>query len=78
MPKYDFFASEMILQVHSDASYMNETKALSTDSENYILGNNMQYRKPIFLKGAIHTLCEIIEVAASASEAELRSLLLNT
>ena len=33
--KKQFFVSEMILQVHSDALYMNETKARSTASGGY-------------------------------------------
>ena len=74
MPKYDVFASEMILQVHSDASYMNETKARSTASGHYFLGNNIKSGKPIVLNGAIHTLCKIIGVAESAAEAEMGSL----
>ena len=76
--KIRFFASKIILQVHSDESYMNETKAHNTSSGNYFLGNNIKYGKPIVLNGAIHTLCKIIEVAASAAEAELGSLFLNT
>ena len=78
MPKIRFFASEMILQVHSDASYINDTKARSTDSGNYFLGNNIKYGKPIFLNGAIHTLCKITGVAAPTDEAELGRLFLNT
>ena len=76
--KIRFVASKMILQVHSDAPYMNETKARSTASGHYLLGNNTQSGKPIVLNCAIHTLCKIIGVAASAAEAELRSLFLNT
>ena len=57
---------------------MNETKTRSTASGNYFLGNNIKYGKPIVLNGAIYTLCKIIGVAASASEAELGSLLLKT
>ena len=78
IPKYDFFSSEMILQVHSDASYMNETKARSTASGNYFLDNNIKSVKPIVLNGAIHTLCKIIGFSASTAEAELGSLFLNT
>ena len=75
--KIHFFASEMILQVHSDASCMNETKARSTASGNYFLGNNIKSRKYIVLNVAIHKLCKIIVVAESAAEAELGSLFLN-
>ena len=76
--KIIFFASKMILQVHSDASYMNETKARSTASGKYFLGNYIKSGKTIFFNGAIRTLCKIIGVAASADEAELGSLFLNT
>ena len=76
--KIRFFASEMILQIHSDASYMNESKARSTASGHFFLGNKIHNNKPIFLNGAIHTLCKIIGVAASAAEAELGALFLNT
>ena len=75
--KIIFFASEMILQAHSDASHMNETKACSTASGKYFLRNNINSRKPIVLNGVIHTLCKIIGVAASAAAAELGILFLN-
>ena len=78
MPKNICFASKMILQVHSDVSYMNETKACSTTSGDYFPGNNIKSGKPIVLNGTIHTLCKIIEVSASAAEAETVSLLFNT
>ena len=67
----------MILQVHSNAAYMNETRARSTSSGNFPLGNQIKKGKPIFLNGSIHTLCKVIAVAASAAEAELGSLFLN-
>ena len=76
--KIRFFASKMILQVHSDASYMNETKASSTYRGHYFFGNNIKSGKPIVLNGDIHTLYKIIGVSASASEAELGNLFLNT
>ena len=59
----------MTLKVHSDSSYINETEARSTSSGYYFLSNNIKDGKPIVLNGAIHTLCKIIEVAASAAEA---------
>ena len=45
---------------------------------NYFFDNNIKYGKPIVLNGAIHTMCKIIGVAASAAEAELVSFFLNT
>ena len=56
---------------------MNETKARSTSSGHFPFGNQIKEGKPIFLNGAIHTLCRVIAVAASAAEAELGSLFLN-
>ena len=56
---------------------MNETKARSTSSGDYFIGNNIKYGKPIFLNDAIQTLCKIIGVAAYAAEAELGSLFSN-
>ena len=76
--KIRFFESEMILQFHSDASYMNETKECSAASGHYLLGNKIKYGKPIILNGNIHTLCKIIGVSASAAEDELGSIFLNT
>ena len=78
MPKNICFASKMILQVHADMSYISETKARSMASGHYFLGNNIKSGKPIVLNGAIHTLCKIIGVVASAAESELGSLFLNT
>ena len=60
--KIHFFVSEMILQVHSDVSYINETKARSKSSGHYFPGKNIKSGKPIVLNGAIHTLCKIIGV----------------
>ena len=57
---------------------MYDTKSRSTSSGQYFLGNNIKSGKPIVLNGAIHTLCKIIGVAASAAEAKLGSLFLNT
>ena len=76
--QYTIFGFEMILQVNSDASYMNKKKAHSTSSGHYFLSNNIKSGKPIVLNDAIHTLCKIIGVAASADEAEMGSLFWNT
>ena len=69
----------MLLQLHSDASYMNEPKACSTAGGHYFLGDKKNDKTPTFLNGAIHTLCTILKhVAASTTEAELEALFLNT
>ena len=57
---------------------MNETRARSTAGGHYFLGNKIVQNTPIFLNGAIYSLCKVMGVAASAAEAELGSLFLNT
>ena len=76
--KITYFASNMIPQIHSNAAYMNDTRARSTAGRHYFLGNPLKDNKPIFLNGVIYSLCKVIGVAASAAEAELGSLFLNT
>jgi hypothetical protein len=74
-----FYASDMLLQVHSDASYLNEPDGRSTAGGHYFLGKLPIDNQPIFLNGAIYALCTILKhVAASAAEAELGALFLNT
>jgi hypothetical protein len=69
----------MILQVHSDASYINEPEARSTAGGHYFLGHLPRDHYPIRLNGAIYSLCTILKhVAASAAEAELGALFRNT
>ena len=73
-----YCASQMILQVHTDALYLNEPKARSTARGHYFLGDALTPGKPIKLNRAVHVLCVILKhVAASAAEAELSSLFLN-
>ena len=68
----------MILNIHSDASYLSEPRARSRASGHYFLGSKLEPNKPIVLNGAVHTLCQILKfVAASVAEAELRALYLN-
>ena len=73
-----YYASDMILNVHSDASYLSASRARSQASGHFFLGSIPRNGRPIFLNGAIHTLCLILKlVAASAAEAELGALFLN-
>ena len=68
----------MILQIHSDASYLTEPKARSRVAGHFFLGKNTKPLQPIFLNGNIHTLCGILKhVVSSASEAELAALFMN-
>ena len=76
--KIRYYASDMILNVHSDASYLSESRARSRLAGYFFLGDMPQDGKPIFLNGAIHVMCSILKiVVASAAEAELGALFVN-
>ena len=69
----------MILNVHSDASYMSAGKGRSCTGGYFFLGSMSTDGKPIRLNGNIHITCAILKlVAASAAEAELGALFVNT
>jgi hypothetical protein len=71
-------ASNMILNVHSDASYRSAPKARSCAGGYFFLGSIPQDSEPIIINGAIHITCTILKiVAASAAEAKLGALFLN-
>jgi len=73
-----FRVSDMILNVHSDASYLSETKARSRACGHFFMGWSPKDKDPIKLNGAFFTLCTILRfVVASAAEAELGALFLN-
>ena len=73
-----FYASDMILNVHSEASYLSTPKARRRVGEHYFLGSLSQDNKPMKVNGPIYALCEIIRlITASAAEAELAALFLN-
>jgi hypothetical protein len=74
-----FYASDMLLQVHSDASNLNKPDGRRTAGGHYFLRKLPINNQPIVLNGAIYTLCTILKhVAAPAAEAELGALFLNT
>ena len=73
-----FRASDMILNVHSDASYLSAGNARSRAGGYFFLGSLPTANSPIFLNGNIQITCSILKlVAASAAEAELGALFLN-
>ena len=73
-----FRASDMIMNVHSDASYLSESNARSRACGHFFMGWTPQDGDPIKLNGAFFTLCAILRfVVASAAEAELGALFLN-
>jgi hypothetical protein len=67
-----YCTSDMILNVHSDASYLSAPKARSQAEGYFFLGSLPRNGDPIRLNGAIQITCTILKlVAASAAEAEL-------
>ena len=73
-----FRKSEMILNVHSDASFQTASKARSRAGGYFFLGSMPRDGEPIILNGNIYVLCTVLKlVAASAAEAELGALFMN-
>jgi hypothetical protein len=73
-----FYPSSMILNIHSDASYLTEPHGRSRVAGHYFLGETPKNNEPISLNGAIYAFCGILKiVVTSAAEAELAALFLN-
>ena len=73
-----FYASDMILNLHSDASYLSAGQGRSRAGGYFFLGSTPRDNQDIQLNGNIHITCAILKlVAASAAEAELGALFLN-
>jgi hypothetical protein len=73
--KIRFHASDMILNIHSDASYLSEAKARSRACGHFFMGWIPKDGAPIRLNGAFHVSTTILRfVVASAAEAELGAL----
>lgn len=78
-----FVASQMHLWVHTDASYLSETRARSRAGGYYFLSDKPQLpitpeQQAPTHNGAVHILCKIIDaVMTSAQEAELGAGYLN-
>jgi hypothetical protein len=71
-------ASDMILNIHSDASYLSAPKPHSCVGGYCFLGSIPHNGDPIKLNRAIHIICAILKlVTASAAEAKLGALFLN-
>ena len=78
MPKIWYRASDMILNVHTDALYLSSPKACSRAGSNFFLGSLQNNGAPIKLNGVIHVMCTILTlVPASTAEAKLEALFLN-
>jgi hypothetical protein len=73
-----FCASDRVLNIHLDASYLSLPKARSRACGHFFMGSIPREGKFIKLNGAFHTLCSILQfVVASAAEAELGALFMN-
>jgi hypothetical protein len=73
-----FHASDMILTIHLDASYLSEANAHSRACRHYLMGWKPDPKCPIKLNGALFMLRAILRfVVTSAMEAELGALFLN-
>ena len=73
-----FHASKMILNVHSNSSYLAEPNAKSRVAGHYFLGEIPKNGRPIMTNGNIFIMCGILKfVVCSAAEAELAALFLN-
>ncbi len=71
-------ALDMLLNVHSNASYLSAPCARSHAGGYFFLGSLPVEGNPIKLNGAIHIMCTIHRlVAASTAEAELGAFFLN-
>ncbi len=76
--KVRFHASDMIMNIHSDASYLSETKARSRACGHFFMGWMPKNGEPIQLNGAFHVNTTILRFAvASAAEAKLGALFHN-
>ena len=73
-----FYPSDMILNVHSDASYLSAKNSKSRAAGHFFLGWKPDDKRPIRLNGPILMLCTIFKfVAASVVEAKLGAIILN-
>jgi hypothetical protein len=76
--KIRFYASDMIMNIHSDASYLSESKAQSCACGHVFMGWKPINGEPIKLNGAFYTNSVILKfVIASAAEAKLGALFHN-
>jgi hypothetical protein len=73
-----YCASEMVLQIHSDASYLSVPKGRSRAGGHIYLTAKSTSDQPILNNGAVLTISGIIKhVMSSAAEAEVAGLFIN-
>ena len=59
--KIRFHASDMILNIHSDASYLSETRARSKLAGYFFLGSKIVKKEKIKMNGNIFVSCGILK-----------------
>ena len=70
-----YHASDMVLAIHSDASYLSETKPRSRAGGHFFMSSDRQMPPN---NGPVLTLCQIIRaVMSSACEAEIGAMFMN-
>jgi len=73
--KIRFYASDMVMNVHSDTSYLSESKAQSRTCDNFFMGSTPINGEPIKSNGAFYVNTTIMRFfVTSAAEAELGAL----
>jgi hypothetical protein len=73
--KVRFHASDMIMNIHSDAFYLSETKARSRACGHFFMGRLPKAGNPIKLNGSFHVSTTILPfVVVSAPKADLGRL----
>jgi hypothetical protein len=76
--KLQYCASDMVLNVHSNALYLSAPHAQSCTGGYFFFGSTPHYGSPIQINGAVHITCTILKlVVASMAEAELGAHFLN-
>ena len=76
--KIRYCASDMLLKIHSDASYLSETLAQSCVAGVFFLGSKLVPNLPINFNESLFVMCGILKfVVASAAEAKLGAIFIN-
>jgi hypothetical protein len=76
--KVRFHASDMIMNIYSDALYLSAPGARSCTCGHFFMGSIPKNNRPIVLNGVFHTSTMVMRfVVASAAEAELGALFHN-
>jgi hypothetical protein len=73
--KVRFCASDMVMNIHLDVSYLSKAKACSRTCSHFFMGWMRKYGDPIKINGTFHVSANILRfVVVSAAEAELGAL----